>query len=90
MHPDWARSLRDQCIEANVPFFFKQWGEHIPISQMSKKQIDEIDPDDLHDKNRVNHELDPYQSICKMGKKWTGSLLDDREWKEFPASNYSI
>jgi protein gp37 len=27
MHPDWVRSLRDQCKAANVPFFFKQWGE---------------------------------------------------------------
>jgi protein gp37 len=27
MHPDWARSLRDQCAAAAVPFFFKQWGE---------------------------------------------------------------
>lgn len=27
MHPDWVRSLRDQCQEAGVPFFFKQWGE---------------------------------------------------------------
>lgn len=27
MHPDWARSLRDQCSAANIPFFFKQWGE---------------------------------------------------------------
>jgi len=27
MHPDWARSLRDQCVAAGVPFFFKQWGE---------------------------------------------------------------
>ncbi|AVQ81683.1 phage Gp37/Gp68 family protein [Variovorax sp. PMC12] len=27
MHPDWARSLRDQCQEAGVPFLFKQWGE---------------------------------------------------------------
>jgi protein gp37 len=27
MHPDWARSLRDQCAEAGVPFFFKQWGD---------------------------------------------------------------
>ncbi len=26
MHPGWARSLRDQCVEAGVPFFFKQWG----------------------------------------------------------------
>jgi protein gp37 len=28
MHPDWARSLRDQCQAAGVPFFFKQWGAH--------------------------------------------------------------
>jgi protein gp37 len=27
MHPDWVRTLRDQCIKAEVPFFFKQWGE---------------------------------------------------------------
>jgi protein gp37 len=24
MHPTWARSLRDQCHAAAVPFFFKQ------------------------------------------------------------------
>ena len=30
MHPDWARSLRDQCQAAGVPFFFKQWGTNIP------------------------------------------------------------
>lgn len=30
MHPDWARSLRDQCAAAGVPFFFKQWGEWAP------------------------------------------------------------
>lgn len=30
MHPDWARSLRDQCQAAGVPFFFKQWGQHSP------------------------------------------------------------
>lgn len=34
MHPDWARSLRDQCADADVPFFFKQWGEWKSISQM--------------------------------------------------------
>lgn len=26
MHPDWARTLRDQCVAAGVPFLFKQWG----------------------------------------------------------------
>jgi protein gp37 len=30
MHPDWARSLRDQCAAAGVPFFFRQWGEWGP------------------------------------------------------------
>lgn len=30
MHPDWARAIRDQCAAAaNVPFFFKQWGEWV-------------------------------------------------------------
>jgi protein gp37 len=28
MHPDWARSIRDQCQAAGVAFFFKQWGEY--------------------------------------------------------------
>jgi protein gp37 len=28
MHPEWVRSIRDQCTDAGVPFFFKQWGEH--------------------------------------------------------------
>lgn len=27
MHPDWARQLRNQCVTADVPFFFKQFGE---------------------------------------------------------------
>jgi len=30
MHPDWARSIRDQCNAAGVAFFFKQWGQHAP------------------------------------------------------------
>lgn len=30
MHPDWARALRNQCADAMVPFFFKQWGEWEP------------------------------------------------------------
>ena len=33
MHPAWARSLRDQCDAAGVPFLFKQWGEWLPDTQ---------------------------------------------------------
>ena len=30
-HPDWFRSLRDQCMKAEVGFHFKQWGDWFPI-----------------------------------------------------------
>jgi protein gp37 len=26
MKPEWAREIRDQCVQKRVPFFFKQWG----------------------------------------------------------------
>jgi protein gp37 len=31
MHPDWARSMRDQCQAAGVPFFMKQMAKKAPI-----------------------------------------------------------
>lgn len=40
MHPGWARSLRDQCAAAGVPFFFKQWGEWAPVCEMAEDLID--------------------------------------------------
>lgn len=38
MHPEWVRSLRDQCVAAGTSFFFKQWGEWKPISQMEEAE----------------------------------------------------
>lgn len=32
MDPAWARLLRDRCVDAGVPFFFKQWGEWGPAN----------------------------------------------------------
>jgi protein gp37 len=26
MDPEWVREIRDRCLRARVPFFFKQWG----------------------------------------------------------------
>ncbi|WP_155054535.1 phage Gp37/Gp68 family protein [Streptomyces blattellae] len=34
MHPDWARSVRDQCGAADVPFFLKQHGEWQPLGPL--------------------------------------------------------
>lgn len=29
IHPDWVRDIREQCVGAGVPFFFKQWGQWV-------------------------------------------------------------
>jgi protein gp37 len=40
MDPQWAREIRDQCMEYEVPFFFKQWGKHLPEDQYSDDTLD--------------------------------------------------
>lgn len=47
MHPAWARSIRDQCAAAGVPFFFKQWGEWAP-------QIGAVDGWTLNDNPEIS------------------------------------
>lgn len=32
MHPAWARAVRDECLGADIPFLFKQWGEYVPAT----------------------------------------------------------
>ena len=36
--PDWIRNARDRCIEAGVPFFFKQWGG--PDKRRAGRELD--------------------------------------------------
>ena len=38
MRPEWARAVRDQCLAAGVPFFFKQWGAHDASGRRSSKR----------------------------------------------------
>jgi protein gp37 len=38
MHPAWAISLRDQCVQAGVAFHFKQWGDWLPFTQCRTKE----------------------------------------------------
>lgn len=42
MHPDWARSLRDQCVEAGIPMWMKQLG-----GWPDKRDTSEAIPPDL-------------------------------------------
>lgn len=72
MHPDWARSLRDQCQAAGVPFFFKQWGEWMSYTNHTFGS--------KYHWFGAQHEPD----CVRVGKKVAGRMLDGREWNEFP------
>jgi protein gp37 len=69
MHPDWARSVRDQCQAAKVAFFFKQWGEWKPISEMEETESDALYISNVKaDEDRQNQsDLDDvYGQTCKV------------------------
>lgn len=71
IHPDWVRGLRDQCASAEVPFFFKSWGEWTA----------DYSYDDAISTDGAYIQDTPFSRI---GKRRTGSLIDGREWNEFP------
>lgn len=83
MNPDWARSLRDQCVEAGVPFHFKQWGNHVPVDDPRGLRVG-----DLHywDGSKFILGADVVREVHmhNVGKKAAGRLLDGRTWDEFP------
>jgi len=80
MHPDWARSLRDQCAEAGVAFHFKQWGEWFPFGHLDadgdqnsrtrgeRPGVWHVWPD--------RHENQADHFSVRIGKKRAGRLLD--------------
>lgn len=72
MNPDWVRSIRDQCRKADVPFFFKQWGEWIPtLGQANGLRI------------REHRDVD-FEDMARVGKLAAGHLLDGVEYREIP------
>jgi protein gp37 len=90
MHPVWARSLRDQCAAAGVPFFFKQWGDWAPhlmaagsdmggamrAGRVRFLQGDGREPDGRFRPGDV--------AVERVGKRAAGRLLDGREHNEWP------
>lgn len=75
MHPDWARSLREQCTTAGVAFVFKQWGEWAPWTveaQTAGRATTRVGPD----------RNDPW--MARVGKRAAGRELDGRTWDEYP------
>ena len=94
MHPDWARSLRDQCQTAGVPYFFKQHGEWEPFYDRDNDDPDWNNiPQEKPGICRLNlaggrgFHGDRVVYFRRVGKKAAGRLLDGREWDEMPCKN---
>jgi len=65
MHPDWARSLRDQCAAAGVPFLFKQWGNWRAAAWFDGPDADRDEGDDFADLDRVENVF-----LAADGRTW--------------------
>jgi protein gp37 len=89
-HPNWFKSLRDQCAFSGIAFHFKQWGEWAPNQIIPGKQTAVVLPDatTYYEPNMPEHCDWPCAcEICycaRVGKGAAGRLLDGREWDEFP------
>lgn len=92
MHPDWVRSLRDQCAAAGVAFHFKQWGEWTPGENV-ERQRGTVDTAFLWDDGWHIYQLnlatdhghiDDQPDLYRVGKKAAGRLLDGVEHNGFP------
>lgn len=88
-HPDWVRTIRDQCASACVPFFFKQWGEwaqcdneHL-LCRGHKQTV--ILPDGTSPKKGRNWENIPGAvPMYRAGRKVAGRILDGCTYDDLP------
>ena len=67
-HPQWFRDVRDQCVAAGVPFFFKGFGDWTV-----KPESNVVKPD-------MAGQLLPFTSVCASHKRDEGK----RHWNAYP------
>jgi len=99
-HPDWLRSLRDQCLAAEVPFFFKQFGDFSPHEIRDGGQIIPPMPCFGNIKNFYRWREGAFVPVdgrencvtafapgtisVRIGKQRADRMLDGKEYSEFP------
>jgi protein gp37 len=72
--PSWFRSLLGQCMEAQVPFHFKQWGDWAPGQGINLPAVR---------KERESMAADG-TIMVRVGKKLAGRVLDGAIWDGLP------
>ena len=84
-HPEWFRSLRDQCKAAGVPFLFKQWGEWSPQADtLLNGNIDARLIDKAHTYYGTSAGFCPAEGMFRFGKKAAGRHLDGVLHDDYP------
>ncbi|SKB32844.1 DUF5131 family protein [Sphingopyxis flava] len=95
IHPDWVRSLRDQCATAGCAFHFKQWGEYLPVYDRDRDDPDWQNCDVIarqHPKGRWLNLAGGYGFhgervvyVDRVGVRRAGHLIDGVEHREIAA-----
>jgi protein gp37 len=80
MHTSWPESLRVQCQDAGVPYFFKQHGAWAPVMSAEATHAVELDGTVVN----IARGSQCAQPIAKVGKHAAGRELDGRTWDEMP------
>jgi len=88
MHPDWVRTVRDECKQADVPFMFRQWGDW---GQATGLHGNLINPSHgLRSDGRLFKLQSAGQALCgaapmaKIGALEAGCVLDGQRHREMP------
>lgn len=92
IHPDWIRSVRDQCVGAGVPFMLKQLGAWEVMSHENGYLGGGVPIDKNHTwidiagkTGETSNDVGPNAyAMARVGKKAAGRLLDGREHMELP------
>ena len=69
--PSWFRQLLNQCMAADIPFHFKQWGDWAPGQGINLARVRSADAADG-------------TAMLRVGKKVAGRTLEGQIWDGLP------
>jgi len=88
VHPEWIRTIRDECAAAGVPLFFKQWGDYIPSYTAGERSEDQDQYcrtfGQAWVKSKKQWRFKDGIQMVRVGKKAAGHTLDGLEHRELP------
>jgi protein gp37 len=91
LHPMWVRYMRDQCEDAGVPFFFKQWGDLVPAELIPNDSRPEPwrrsqNGNEAWSFTELSQPRDALPNVLfsRVGKSAAGRRLDGVEYNSVP------